>query len=119
MRTASSSPSWAMTTSTGPKISSCARREELSRPATTVGWIQKPSWSMTEPPVAKVPPSSIASLRYSSTRSRWTWEITGPQIAPGSEGSLAPIDSMVAAATCTASSYFARGTTRRVVMAQP
>ena len=63
MRTASSSPSCAMTTSTGPKISSWASREELSRPATTVGSIQKPSWSITWPPVANVPPSSSASRR--------------------------------------------------------
>ena len=40
-------------------------------------------------------------------------------MAPGSAGSLAPIDSIVAAATCTASSYFSRGTTSRVVIAQP
>ena len=32
---------------------------------------------------------------------------------------MAPIDSIVAAATWTASSYFARGTTSRVVIAQP
>ena len=95
IRTASSSPSCGITTSTGPKISSWASREVLSRPATTVGSIQKPSCSMTWPPVAKVPPSSSASRRYAATRSRWTSEITGPQIAPGSAGSLAPIDSMV------------------------
>ena len=45
--------------------------------------------------------------------------MTGPQIAPGSAGSLAPIDSIVAAATWTASSYLSRGTTSRVVIAQP
>ena len=91
----------------------------LSRPATTVGSTQKPSWSMTWPPVAKVPPSSTASRRYASTRSRCACEMTGPQIAPGSAGSLAPIDSIVAAATRTASSYLSRGTTSRVVIAQP
>ncbi len=32
---------------------------------------------------------------------------------------MAPIDSIVAAATCTASSYLARGTISRVVIAQP
>ena len=48
-----------------------------------------------------------------------TWEITGPQMAPGSAGSFAPIDSIVVAATCTASSYRFRGTSSRVVMAQP
>src|SRR6478609_7768883 len=45
--------------------------------------------------------------------------MTGPQIAPGSAGSFAPMDSIVAAATWTASSYFSRGTTKRVVIAQP
>ena len=74
---------------------------------------------MTWPPVAKVPPSSSASRRYAATRSRWAAEITGPQMAPGSAGSLAPIDSMVVAATCTASSYLSRGTTSRVVIAHP
>ena len=38
---------------------------------------------------------------------------------PGSAGSLAPIDAIVAAATCTASSYRSRGTSSRVVSAQP
>src|SRR4051812_38833758 len=45
--------------------------------------------------------------------------MSGPQIAPGSAGSLAPIDSIVLAATLTASSYFSRGTTSLVVIAQP
>ena len=57
-----------MTTSTGPKTSSWASREELSSPAITVGSIQNPpesspSLDWTFPPVANVPPSSSASRR--------------------------------------------------------
>ena len=65
MRTASSSPSWAMTVSTGPKISSRATLALLSRPAITVGSMKKPvSRSAGRPPPhANVPPSSIAESR--------------------------------------------------------
>src|SRR5699024_10605492 len=58
IRTASSSPSCAMTTSTGPKISSRAARAVLSSPATTVGSTQKPASvsADTVPPVANLPP---------------------------------------------------------------
>ena len=38
---------------------------------------------------------------------------------PGSVGSLAPIEAIVSAATSTASSYRSRGTSSRVVSAQP
>ena len=40
-------------------------------------------------------------------------------MVPGSVGSPVPIDSIVVAAICTASSYFSRGTSSRVVNAQP
>ena len=80
---------------------------------------RSPSLTWTLPPVANVPPSSSASRRYASTRSRWTFEMTGPQIAEGSAGSAVPIAAMVSAADCTASSYFSRGTTSRVVSAHP
>ena len=42
IRTASSSPSCAITMSTGPKISSRATRALLSSPAMTVGSMKKP-----------------------------------------------------------------------------
>src|SRR5699024_5879266 len=121
MRTASSSPSCAMTTSTGPKISSRAARAVLSNPAITVGSTQNPaSVSVdTRPPVANLPPSSVAMSRYALMRSRCAAEITGPQIVSGAAGSCAPNELIVDAAIDTASSYRFRGTNRRVVNAHP
>ena len=65
MRTASSSPSWAMTVSTGPKISSRATLALLSRPAMTVGSMKNPVSRSAglPPPQANVPPSAIAESR--------------------------------------------------------
>src|SRR5947209_8422302 len=45
--------------------------------------------------------------------------MTGPQTVPGLSGSPGSIEPMVPAAIATASSYLARGTTSRVVIAHP
>ncbi|SKV57184.1 Uncharacterised protein [Mycobacteroides abscessus subsp. abscessus] len=65
IRTASSSPSCAITTSTGPKISSRATRAALVKPATTVGSTKKPRSlpSGRPPPQAKEPPSATAKSK--------------------------------------------------------
>src|SRR6202000_118398 len=53
IRRASASPSWAITVSTGPKISSRAGLASLSNPAMTVGSMKNPvSWSARRPPAA-------------------------------------------------------------------
>ena len=50
---ASASPSWAITTSTGPKISSRAVRAALSRPVTSVGSMQNPRVAIPRTPAAR------------------------------------------------------------------
>jgi len=59
MRTASSSPSWGITVSTGPKISSRATRASLVSPAITVGSMKNPLSRSAgrPPPQANRPPS--------------------------------------------------------------
>src|SRR5699024_8091189 len=98
-----------------------AARAVLSNPAITVGSTQNPaSVSVdTRPPVANLPPSSVAMSRYALMRSRCAAEITGPQIVSGAAGSCAPNELIVDAAIDTASSYRFRGTNRRGVNAQP
>lgn len=66
-----------------------------------------------------VPPSSTARRRYASTRSRWRAEMIGPQMVSGSSGSPAGRPRRVRAVASTASSYLSRGTSSRVVSAQP
>ena len=52
-------------------------------------------------------------------RSRCRAEMTGPHTVASSAGSPVPILARVRAVICTASSYAARGTSSRVVIAQP
>ena len=107
-----------MTTSTGPKISSWARRLALSTSANSVGSTQNPSRSIGWPPVATShPPRRRADVGLDPVA--LAREMTGPHTVPGRPGRLAPIDSIAAAATATASSYWSLGTTSRVVIAQP
>ena len=64
MRTASSSVSYGITASTGPKISSCAMVIELSTSANTVGSTNQPLSrpSGRPPPVTMRAPSSTPFL---------------------------------------------------------
>ena len=77
--------------------------------------VSRPDWAHS--PQANVPPSSSRS-RYDCTRSRWRAEISGPQTVLGLVGSPG-FTGHHRNPTPTASSYLARGTTRRVVIAHP
>ena len=68
-RTASSSPSNGMTTTTGPKISSCAIRMSLATSANIVGSMKLPAASSGSagrlPPWTTVAPSALPISTYS------------------------------------------------------
>ncbi len=121
MRRASSSPSWGMTTRTGPKISSRATGESLPIPVTSVGSTKNPLVCPTgrPPPTTMVPPSSCARSTYPRTRSALAGvdersaDRAGVGRVPGrqrGEGRGGRVDGIAEVLS---------GTTRRVVMAHP
>jgi hypothetical protein len=93
IRTASSSSSNGISTSTGPNTSCCAIAAELSTPTTTVGATKCPPARCSGNPSTAPPPTVIsAPLRRApsiadNTRSFCAELITGPTSVPESTGS--------------------------------
>src|SRR5918998_462031 len=97
MRTTTSTSVQAMATTTGPKISSRARRKLLSPPENSVGTWKTPP--VSGPLVGGNPPVSTCSAglaspssRYSLMESNWVSLMTAPMSLVSSSGSPTRID---------------------------
>ena len=79
-----------MTTATGPKISSCATRQELFGTSMSVGLRNAPlarSPSVARsPPQRTLPPSCLAMSTYSRILFIWPWSIWLPIWVSSSQG---------------------------------
>ena len=82
-----SSSSNRCTVTTGPNTSRWMISARWSTPAMTVGWMKNPGRSIRSPPVSTEAPPSRARDRNPMTRSKCSFDTTGPISVDSSSGS--------------------------------